>query len=207
MSRTRSHWEEVHGRKPAKEASWYRPHLERSLEWIAGLAAPSDAVIDVGAGTSTLVDDLLDRGFRDITVLDVSGAALAATRARLGDRAGRVCWIEADLAAWQPARRYDVWHDRAVLHFMTTSAQQEAYVAALRAGTRPGSLVLIGTFALDGPEQCSGLPVQRYSAESLVACLGGDFQLLDHARDLHRTPWGSEQAFTFVALRRLAGHG
>lgn len=205
MSGTRSHWEDVYGGKPGNETSWYQPHLERSLEWIAGLAAPSDAVIDVGAGASTLVDDLLDRGFHDVTVLDVSGAAMAVTKARLGDRARGVCWIEADITAWRPERRYDVWHDRAVLHFMTTSAQQEAYVAALRAGTRAGTLLVIGTFALDGPEKCSGLPVQRYSAESLAARLGSDFQLLEHAREIHRTPWGSDQAFTFVAMRRLAG--
>lgn len=202
MSCTRSHWEEVYGRKPGKEVSWYRPHLERSLGWIAGLATPSDAVIDIGAGASTLVDDLLDRGFHDLTVLDVSSAALAVTRARLGDRAGKVFWIEADITAWRSERRYDVWHDRAVFHFMTTPVQQEAYVAALRAGTRPGALVVIGTFALDGPDRCSGLPVQRYSPESLAARLGSDFQLLDHARELHRTPWGSDQAFTFAALRR-----
>ena len=202
MSRTRSHWEDVYGRKPGNEVSWFRPHLERSLGWIARLATPSDAVIDIGAGASTLVDDLLDRGFSDLTVLDVSGAALAVTRTRLGDRAGKVCWIEADITAWRPERRYDVWHDRAAFHFMTTPAHQEAYVAALHAGTRPGALVVIGTSAPDGPDKCSGLPVQRYSAESLAARLGSDFQLLDHAREFHRTPWGSDQAFTFAALRR-----
>jgi len=202
VSRTRSHWEDVYGRKPSTGVSWYQPHLDRSLGWIAALAKPSDAVIDVGGGASTLVDDLLGRGFRDLTVLDVSGAALAVSRARLGAEAAKIRWVEADITTWQPDRPYDVWHDRAVFHFMTSPAQQEAYLAALRAGTRAGSLVVMATFAPDGPESCSGLPVQRYDAETLAARLGSDFVLVDRAREDHRTPWGSEQRFTFAALRR-----
>lgn len=184
--------------------SWYKPHLDRSVAWITTLAKPADAVIDIGAGASTLVDDLVGRGFRDVTVLDVSGAALAVSKARLGDRAENCSWIEADITAWQPVRQYDVWHDRAVFHFMTSQPQQDAYLSALRAGTRTGSLVIMGTFALDGPEKCSGLPVQRYRPETLQRRLGAEFVVVDQARESHRTPWGSEQKFTFAALRRAS---
>lgn len=205
MSGTRSHWDHVYEHKPNQAVSWYRAHLDRSLSWIDSLARPSDALVDVGGGASTLVDDLLGRGFRDVTVLDVSGAALQAARARLGLRAARVQWVEADIADWRPARRYAVWHDRAVFHFMTTPVQRAAYVATLRAGTAPGALVIMGTFALDGPARCSGLPVERYSAETLSAVLGDDFVLVDRAEESHRTPSGAEQRFSWSALRRAGG--
>lgn len=205
MGSTRSHWDQVYEHKPSHVVSWYRPHLDRSLSWIDGLARPSDALVDVGGGASTLVDDLLARDFRDITVLDVSGAALQAARTRLGPRAGQVRWIEADVADWRPVRRHAVWHDRAVFHFMTTPAQRAAYVATLRAGTAPGALVIMGTFALDGPEKCSGLPVERYSAETLSAVLGDGFVPVDRAEETHRTPSGAEQRFSWSVLRRAGG--
>lgn len=202
MIGTRSHWENVYARKSSKDVSWYQRHLDRSLTWITASAKPSDAVIDIGAGASTLVDDLLDRGFRDVTVLDVSAAALAVSRRRLGDRAGDVRWIETDVTAWRPDRSYDVWHDRAVFHFMTAPTQQEAYLVALRAGTRSGSLVVMGTFAPDGPEMCSGLPVQRYDTDTLSRRLGDDFTVIDRVRETHRTPVDAEQRFCFSLLRR-----
>jgi len=206
VSSTRSHWENVYEHKPSNEVSWYRPHLDRSVAWISTLAKPSDAVIDIGAGASTLVDDLLDRGFQDVSALDVSSAALAVAKSRLGEKAKKVCWIEADIMSWQPVRQYDVWHDRAAFHFMITPAQQDAYLATLRAGTRIGSLVVMGAFALDGPDKCSGLPTQRYSVETLAARLGSDFVVVEHAREIHKTPWDSEQRFTFAVLRRLQSH-
>ncbi len=205
MSGTRSHWDHVYERKASQVVSWYRPHLDRSLSWIDGRAAPSDALVDVGGGASTLVDDLLDRGFLDVTVLDVSATALQAARARLGPRAAQVQWVEAEIADWRPTRRHAVWHDRAVFHFMTTPAQRAAYVATLRAGTAPGAFVIMGTFALDGPGRCSGLPVQRYSAETLAACLGEDFVLVDRAEESHETPSGAEQRFSWCLLRRSGG--
>ena len=202
MSRTRSHWEDVYRRKSAQDVSWYRPHLDRSLAWIAREAKPSQAIVDVGGGASTLVDDLLRRGFGDVTVLDVSGEALAASRQRLGAAGAGVHWLEADITAWRPERRYAVWHDRAVFHFMTTPAQQAAYLATLEAGTSPGALVIVATFAPDGPEKCSGLPVQRYSAETLAARLGDTFCLVDHAYETHTTPWQAAQRFCFGLFRR-----
>ena len=147
----------------------------------------------------------MQRGFGDVTVLDVSGASLAASRQRLGAAAARVHWLEADITAWRPQRRYAVWHDRAVFHFMTTPAQQAAYLAALEAGTSAGALVIVATFALDGPETCSGLPVQRYSAETLAARLGRDFSLVDHAYETHTTPRQAVQRFCFGLFRRASG--
>lgn len=207
MSSTRSYWDDVYRRKSANQVSWYRSHLDRSISWIEALAGPADAVLDVGGGASTLVDDLLLRGFQDVSVLDVSPAALEAAQKRLDVRAPQVSWIAADITDWHPPRRYRVWHDRAVFHFMTTPPRRDAYLAALREGTGPGSLVIISTFAPDGPEMCSGLPVQRYCADALAAKLGSDFGLVEQARQTHRTPWGGDQAFTCAAFRRLGDVG
>ncbi|MCA0301358.1 MAG: class I SAM-dependent methyltransferase [Proteobacteria bacterium] len=203
MSSTRRHWEDVYKRKPVTDSSWYQPHLDRSLAWIEALARPADALIDIGGGASTLVDDLLLRGFQDVTVLDVSGAALTVAKDRLGENARKVCWLEADIVDWQPPKVYRTWHDRAVFHFLTTPEHQEAYLEALHAGTEPGSLAIVATFALDGPEKCSGLKVQRYSTETLAQRFGAAFELIDQGQESHRTPRAAEQRFSFVALRRL----
>lgn len=203
MGSTRSHWDDVYKHKSSTDVSWYQPHLDRSLSWICTFATPSASVIDIGGGASTLVDDLLVRGFRDVTVLDVSNAAMEVARQRLREQAAQVDWIVADIADWQPPKRYRVWHDRAVFHFMTSVAQQDAYLSALLAGTEPGSLVVMGTFALDGPEKCSGLPVHRYSRETLSRRLGTRFQVIDQAQEVHKTPGAVEQNFSFVALRRV----
>ncbi|MDP3238946.1 MAG: class I SAM-dependent methyltransferase [Reyranella sp.] len=205
MSGTRSHWEKVYTTKAETAVSWYQPHSLRSLELISAAAPdPAAAIVDIGGGASRLVDDLLARGYTDLTVLDVSEAALAKSRLRLGSDAGKVAWVVADITAWHPPHPYDVWHDRAVFHFLTAPETQVAYLAALRAGSAAGSTVIMATFALDGPDSCSGLPVQRYSPETLAARLGPAFSLIQRAEETHETPWGSQQKFSYVAFRREA---
>lgn len=203
MSGTRSHWEKVYTTKAETAVSWYQPHSLRSLELISGAATdPAAAIVDIGGGASRLVDDLLARGYTDLTILDLSEAALAKSRLRLGRDAGKVAWVVADIIAWHPPRTYDVWHDRAVFHFLTGMETQAAYLAALRVGTAVGSTVIMATFALDGPESCSGLPVQRYSPETLASRLGPAFSLTQRAEESHETPWGSRQKFCYAAFRR-----
>jgi SAM-dependent methyltransferase len=203
MGGSRSHWEDVYTAKRDTAVSWYQPHSVRSLELIEK-ASPDrrTSVIDVGGGASTLVDDLISRGFTDLTVLDIAEAPLERSRARLGKAAGKVTWIAGDITNWTPPRTWNVWHDRAVFHFLTERAQQDAYIAALTVATRPGATAIFATFAHDGPDRCSGLPVQRYSAESLASRLGPAFTLIGQARETHRTPSGAEQRFSYAVLRR-----
>ena len=199
----RNHWEGVYTAKSENQVSWFQETPAISLELIelAG-AVRSSGIIDVGGGASRLADCLVARGYQDVTVLDLSAAALAAARARMGDRAGQVTWIAADVTDWQPARSYDVWHDRAAFHFLTERNDQAAYVARLRRALRPGGHAIIGTFAPDGPERCSGLAVSRYDANSLAATLGEGFELTDTRRHEHVTPWGATQKFQFSTFRR-----
>lgn len=205
MSGTRSHWDDVYTTKAETSVSWYQPHSVQSLELIASAApSPASAIVDIGGGASRLVDDLIARGHTDLTVLDVAEAALAKSKRRLGSDAGKVAWIVADITDWRPPRAYDVWHDRAVFHFLTEPTQQEAYLSALRAGTLPGSIVVMATFALDGPDKCSGLPVRRYSPETLAVRLGPAFSLTGQAGEAHETPWGSEQRFSYATFLRLS---
>ena len=199
----KAHWEEVYRTRRPTEVSWYQAHARRSLELIRRVNPPPDGpIIDVGGGTSPLVDDLLDAGYRDVTVLDLSATALAQARARLGARATRVEWVEADiLDAELPAGRYGVWHDRAVFHFLTAPADRARYVAAVRRAVRPGGIVLVATFADDGPSRCSGLEVARYSATTLHAEFGPAFRLLASEREEHLTPAGGQQAFVYCLCR------
>ncbi|MGQ7793341.1 class I SAM-dependent methyltransferase [Faunimonas sp. B44] len=203
MYERRAHWENVYRTKEETAVSWYQERPERSLDLIRR-AAPDEAapILDVGGGASRLVDALLAEGRSDVTVLDLSEAALARSRARLGPEADRVGWIAADVTRWQPERRWAVWHDRAVFHFLTEKADQDAYLATLRAATEPGSAIVIATFAPEGPERCSGLPVERYSAETLAARFGAEFRLEAQAAERHVTPGGSVQAFAYAVLRR-----
>ncbi|MBL0897108.1 MAG: class I SAM-dependent methyltransferase [Reyranella sp.] len=203
MADVRDHWERVYTAKAETDLSWYRRHSDRSLDLVAAAAGLATPIVDIGGGASTLVDDLLARGFLDVTVLDVAEAALSKSKARLGVGTDKVSWIVADITTWQPARRYGVWHDRAVFHFLTADSDQTAYVAALRAGTAPGATVVMAAFAPDGPERCSGLPVQRYSPQALAGRLGPPFALIDAHRESHRTPWGAEQMFSYAVLRRM----
>ena len=197
------HWEGVYSTKAEDAVSWYQRHSSRSLSYIAAAATPSSAIIDVGGGASTLVDDLLMRGYSDLSVLDIAGAGLAKARARLGARASKVNWIVADIRQWQPPRRYEIWHDRALFHFLSTDEDRAAYITALRAGTKPGASVILATFAPDGPEKCSSLPVQRYAAEDLAALLGSAFVLQDAALENHETPSGTVQRFSYSLFRAL----
>jgi ubiquinone/menaquinone biosynthesis C-methylase UbiE len=202
----KSHWEHVYETKSVDAVSWFQPHAEQSLRLIrqTGLAQTA-SIIDVGGGASTLVDDLLDDGFRRVTVLDVSGAALAAARARLGERAASVTWLEADITQVAlPRNAYDLWHDRAVFHFLTSDGDRRAYVAAVQRAVKPGGYVIVATFAEDGPLQCSGLPVVRYSPSALHAEFGATFSLERHEREEHHTPSGAVQKFIYCYCRKSA---
>ena len=204
MSTANGHWQQVYAAKAETQTSWFRPHLDESLRLIDALRLPAEApVIDVGAGRSTLVDDLLGRGFIDVTALDLSHAALAQSQARLGNAARKVRWIEADvLEAQLPPARFDLWHDRAVFHFLTEAADRARYVALCARALRVGGFALIATFAPDGPEKCSGLPVCRYDAAALAAEFAPGFEALADSRELHRTPFDTTQSFTYLLLRR-----
>ncbi|MEQ6328243.1 class I SAM-dependent methyltransferase [Pseudomonas sp. B11D7D] len=201
----KDHWQQVYTNKAAESVSWYQPHVSMSLELIRQTGISTAAsIIDVGGGASTLVDDLLATGFHELSVLDISDAALAVARQRLGKRAVEVSWLEADITTVQlPEHAYDVWHDRAVFHFLTTEQERRQYLLALRRAVKPGGFVIVGTFAEDGPEHCSGLPVQRYSAESLHAEFGASFELLGRAAEDHYTPAGSIQKFLYCYCRKL----
>ena len=165
--------------------------------------APAARVIDVGGGAASLVDQLIARGFTDLTVLDISQVALTAARARVGHQAP-VSWVHEDVLTWRPRQRFDLWHDRAVFHFLVDPADQQRYLATVRATLAPAGAVIIATFASDGPDHCSGLPVARYSAEDLTALLGNAFTVVDTSREEHTTPAGARQSFTWVAARRAS---
>jgi hypothetical protein len=200
---TRAHWDNTYTTKSDTQVSWYQRVPERSLALITSAAADrSAAIIDIGGGASRLVDQLVSDDYSDITVLDVSEVALGRSRDRLGPSAQKIDWITADITRWQPERIWDVWHDRAVFHFLTDRAAQDAYIAALGSATKTGSTVIIATFALNGPERCSGLPVQRYSARTLAARLGPAFSLYADETETHPTPFGTSQEFSYAALNR-----
>ncbi len=199
----RAHWEAVYAAKPPAALSWYAPRLDASLALIE-CAAPDRgaAILDAGGGASTLVDDLLARGYRGLTVLDLSSAALAAARLRLGAAAARVRWLQADLtrAPFAP-RAFDLWHDRAVFHFLASASARRAYVEHLMRALKPGGELILATFAPEGPPRCSGLPVARYDAAALARELGAGFRLLQAVTALHHTPTGARQPFLYCRFR------
>jgi len=198
-----AHWEKVYTTKAEAEVSWFQATPEISLDLMrAAGVTPRSAIVDIGGGASRLVDALVGAGYGDVTVLDISNRALDIARARLGDKAGRVQWLVADVTRWQPERRYDLWHDRATFHFLVNEVDRRAYVENLRRALAAGGHAIIGTFALDGPERCSGLPIVRYDAASLGATLGRDFVLVERRLDAHRTPSGAVQNFQFSLFRR-----
>jgi SAM-dependent methyltransferase len=205
VSDRQAHWEKLYSTKAEREVSWFQESPSPSLDLLrlAGAVRETE-IIDIGGGPSRLVDALVERGFERVTVLDLSEAALAMARSRLGEKAGRVQWIAADVTQWNPTQPYDIWHDRAAFHFLTAAADQEAYLARLRRALPPGGHAIIGTFALDGPEKCSGLPVVRRDAASLGRLLGEEFLLIDERRHEHVTPWGATQPFQFSTFRRRA---
>lgn len=198
-----THWETVFSTKAPDTVSWYRPHLEVSLDLIERQTpGRSASIIDVGAGESTLVDDLLGRGYQQLTVLDVSTTAIEATKQRLGRSAEFVHWMLGDITQISlPPQSFDVWHDRAVFHFLTDLTQREAYVRSVLNAVRPGGHVIVSTFGPEGPTKCSGLEVMRYDAEALHREFGGRFRIEEHAEELHRTPWGATQQFVYCCCR------
>jgi len=210
-----AHWDAVYQQRgnasghPAG-VSWYRPHLERSLDWITRMTTGDTAarIIDVGTGESTLADDLLASGYHNLTLLDLSATALAHLRTRLQARFGEaacagVHWLAGDVTQLAlPESVFDVWHDRAVLHFLTDPAQRSAYVAQAARSVRPGGHVIIATFAPDGPKQCSQLDVMRFGEAELVALFAAGFEAVASERDIHTTPGGAQQAFQVLIARR-----
>ncbi|MBZ5501684.1 MAG: class I SAM-dependent methyltransferase [Acidobacteriia bacterium] len=200
---TKTHWEKIYSSKAPETLSWYRPHLETSLSLIERAAREKSAsIIDVGGGESTLVDDLLARGYRNITILDISQVAIDTTKKRLGALAEQVHWLTADVtaAALEPCA-YDVWHDRAVFHFLTAPEQRVAYVRQVARAVKPGGHVIVGAFGPEGPNRCSGLDVVRYDAESLHHEFGAHFRLVESLGELHHTPSGATQQFLYCFCR------
>ncbi len=198
-----AHWEDVYTRKSETDVSWFEASPDLSFDLIgrAGVGREA-AVIDVGGGASRLVDALVDRGFVDVTVLDLSRAALETSKRRLGPAGETVDWIVGDATTWVPTRLYDLWHDRAAFHFLTDPADRSAYLDRMGAALRPGGYAIFATFALDGPERCSGLEVARYDGPGLAAVLGDTFEPVEIRRHHHTTPSGVEQRFLFALFRR-----
>lgn len=200
----RQHWDDVYRGKAFDTVSWYAPHLEESLRLIERLCPnKAAAIIDIGGGESTLVDDLLARGYSDLSVLDISAAALDFTRQRLGSRASLVHWHVGDAARCDlGGKRFDLWHDRAVFHFLTDEADRRAYVDQVRQSVKPGGHVLMATFGPEGPTECSGLAVVRYDEQDLRAVFGSGFEALGSERVTHHTPSGADQQFLYCWCRR-----
>ena len=196
---TQAHWERVYSTKAPTEVSWFRPHLETSLAFIERVAPDRSArIIDVGGGESTLVDDLIGKGYGNVTVLDISQTAIEHTQRRLAAASQQVTWLVADITEVRlPPRSYDVWHDRAVFHFLTEPAQRRAYVRQVSNAVKPGGHVIVGAFGPEGPRKCSGLDVVRYDADSLHREFGARFRLIDSAKEMHLTPLGTTQQFLY----------
>ncbi len=202
---SKQHWENVYTTKATDAVSWFQEHAENSLKLIQQTGVPlSVAIIDIGGGASTLVDDLLEKGYSNLSVLDLSAAALSAAQNRLGRKASAIHWVVADITkADLPIQHYEVWHDRAVFHFLTSAQDRKAYVQAVLRAVKPGGHVIVATFAEDGPLQCSGLPVMRYNSDELHAEFGEPFTLVHHQKESHQTPFGTAQQFTYCYCRKI----
>ncbi len=200
----KEHWENVYKAKSPTEVSWFQPHLAKSLELIALSGIDAQAgIIDIGGGASTLADDLLNKGYSNISVLDVSAAALEVAKKRLGNKAGQVHWIEGDITTIKlPEKRYDLWHDRAVFHFLTESAERKKYIETLKNALKPEGFLVMATFSLEGPLKCSGLDVIRYSQETLSRELGDGFSFLKSSQERHETPFHAFQNFNYCLFKR-----
>jgi len=201
---SQEHWERVYGTRASEEVSWYQPHLAVSLALLQEQALPKDApIIDVGGGSATFVDDLLDLGYTDITVLDLSQQAIDAARQRLGERAAQVHWLVADVTqATLPQAHYAFWHDRAVFHFLVSEEARAKYVEVALGALRPDAFIVVATFGPEGPEKCSGLPIVRYDADGIHREFGDHFRKIGDQRELHQTPWGAEQEFVYCYCRK-----
>lgn len=206
MEGAREHWDAVYATKARDDVSWFQAEPTTSLRLLRRYVPLGGPVVDVGAGTSTLVDRLIDAGAGAgaVTLVDVSAEALDVARRRLGDRADAVSFEAADVRSWRPAHRFDAWHDRAVFHFLVEPDDRQAYVTLATSTVRPGGVLVLATFAADGPPSCSGLPTARYDADELASLFGPAFVLEHHEREEHRTPWGAVQPFAWVVLRRTA---
>lgn len=200
----KKHWETIYETKQARQVSWFQEHAELSLQFIRATGVASDAhILDVGAGASVLVDDLLNAGYRNLSVLDISASALHAAQARLGAAASRVKWIEADIIKLElPEASVDVWHDRAVFHFLTDPEDRQRYVDTVLRAVKPGGHVIIATFAEDGPLKCSGLDIVRYRPDTLHQVFGSGFDLVKSEKEVHHTPGGADQNFVYCYCRR-----
>lgn len=199
----KTHWEDVYQKKKVDEVSWYQPQPDTALRLIDSIKLdPTANIIDVGGGASTLVDCLLARGYLNVSVLDISGKALAVAKERLGGEADRVRWYESDILSFQPQQKFDLWHDRAVFHFLTDSNEREKYLETMHTALSANAHVLIATFGLGGPEKCSGLPVQRYDPELLQKTLGRGYTLISSDSEVHITPWGSPQQFVYCLFKK-----
>jgi SAM-dependent methyltransferase len=200
------HWDAVYGSKAVTGVSWYEPHAKKSLELIqrAGIDL-TDPIIDVGGGASFLVDDLLQAGYRDVTVLDISATVLEKLRGRLGSEDPRITLLHQDVTTLEPQRRYALWHDRAVFHFLVERADRERYVHALDRALRPNGHLVIATFGPSGPERCSGLPTLRYDESALATELGSSFRLIESSLSIHQTPWNAAQQFLYCRFVHRAG--
>ena len=199
-----NHWSDVYQKKAFDSVSWYQPSPKPSLAAIEKLnIRNSVSIIDVGGGASTFVDHLIGRGWTDVTVLDIAAPALEVAKSRIGGSAAAVKWEVADITQWQPKRMFDVWHDRAVFHFLTDADHRQAYLRVLQAALAKNGAVVMATFAMDGPEKCSGLPIERYDPPKLAHELGRDFKLLESWREQHITPGGNIQSFNWCIFRRI----
>jgi SAM-dependent methyltransferase len=198
-----THWESVYTTKGEKEVSWFEDNPTISLDLIRSTGVSTSAsIIDIGGGASRLVDALVNEGFAAVTVLDLSKNALATAKTRLGSPGEKVQWVVADVTTWEPFETYDVWHDRAAFHFLTEPRDRAAYAERVSRVVRRSGHVIIGTFAPDGPERCSGLQVVRHDAASLSEMLGSEFALTENRPHVHQTPWGATQRFQFSRFRR-----
>jgi SAM-dependent methyltransferase len=205
MTGIKLHWEKAYAAGAPERLGWYKHHLETSLELIAGTGVdPRAGLIDVGGGASTLVDDLVDRGFEDLTVLDLSGRALSLAHARLGSRASKVQWIEGDIVSVElPPARYELWHDRAVFHFLTAAEERRGYMEQLRRSLRPAGHLVLGVFSPAAPPRCSGLEVRRYSTELLEQEIGAGFTLKEQRFEEHVTPGGVRQMYLYARFQSV----
>jgi len=199
----KTHWEKIHREKSSSDVSWYQESPDLSLELIRRSGVRNDeAIVDVGGGASVLVDVLCEEGFRNLSVLDISGIALAGAQQRLGDLAETIEWFESDITEFDPPHAFTLWHDRAVFHFLTDESDRRKYVSVLKRALRPGGLLIIAAFAIGGPEQCSGLQVVQYDSSRLKAELGEEFELVEERDEVHITPANKEQRFTYFRFVR-----
>lgn len=201
----KEHWENIYAGKSSSEVSWYKPHLDPSLSLVSKMGlSPTSRIIDVGAGTSTLVDDLLDQKFSEITILDISEKALDISKKRLGQKASQVTWIGTDItSAKLPMNHYDLWHDRAVFHFLTHSDDRAKYIETIKSSLKVGGNLILATFNLNGPLKCSGLDVVRYSPQTLSNELGKVFKLIESFDETHQTPFKTVQSFVYCWFKKV----